>query len=154
MLSKDIEPAILSTQARKIMFTNFCYRGLRHLEWYCTLTIDACVSFNTYTVLLQEIIVHRIGIILKPFSFLMKPPCYSGFSEFVSSDSCFCYEIQCIDVCFLLRSILVSAIVFTLIHLILKEYLININKLTLLLAENPLCYSLVKIPSMPNKIKQ
>ena len=52
MLSKDNEQAILITQARKNMFTNFCYKGFGYLEWYCNLTTDTCNSFNTYTFLL------------------------------------------------------------------------------------------------------
>ena len=40
MLSKDNEQAILITQARKNMLTNFYYRGLGCLEWYCNLITD------------------------------------------------------------------------------------------------------------------
>lgn len=36
------------------MLKEFCYRGLGYLEWYCTLPIHACLSFNTYTVLLHQ----------------------------------------------------------------------------------------------------
>ena len=61
MLSKDNEQAILITQARKNILTNFCYKGLGYMEWYCNLTTDTCNSFNTYT-------------------FLMKPFCNSEFS--------------------------------------------------------------------------
>ena len=52
MLSKDNEQAILITQARKNMLTNFCYRGLGYLEWYCNLTTDTCDSYNAYTFLM------------------------------------------------------------------------------------------------------
>ena len=45
---KERKQAILITQARKNMLTNFCYRGLGYLKWYCNLTTDTCTSFNSH----------------------------------------------------------------------------------------------------------
>ena len=49
---KERKQAILITQARKNMLTNFCYRGLGYLKWYCNLTTDTCTSFNIVTFLM------------------------------------------------------------------------------------------------------
>ena len=48
---KERKQSILITQARKNVLTNFSYRGLGYLKWYCNLT-DICTSFNTVTFLM------------------------------------------------------------------------------------------------------
>ena len=55
MLSKDNEQAILITQARKNMLTNFCYNGFGYLEWYCNLTTDQVIQL-THTLSYYETI--------------------------------------------------------------------------------------------------